>query len=133
MKSRPFSSRENSSVPLSLFRRTFGTFHLQAERPQWPLYVPLGLAFFGCLRHQLVIRRRLGLVSQQTLGGTTVSVFVTWSVREAHTTATKTRREKPRAVKMSLKDNRIVTKPACIAGVLVSRPNRNARCGRTKL
>jgi len=34
---------------------------------------------------------------------------------------------------MSLKDNRFVTKPACIAGVLVSRPNFNALCGRTKL
>ncbi len=30
-----------------------------------------------------------------------------------YTTAKKTRREKPRAVKMSVKDNRFVTKPAC--------------------
>ena len=49
------------------------------------------------------------------------------------TTATNTRSVTRRAVKMSLKANRVLTRPACMAGVLVSRPNRNALCGRTKL
>ena len=49
------------------------------------------------------------------------------------TIATNTRRVTSRPVKMSLRANRLVTRPACMAGVLVSRPNRKARCGRTKL
>ena len=35
--------------------------------------------------------------------------------------------------KISLSVSRRVVSPACIAGVLVSRPNFNALCGRTKL
>ena len=49
------------------------------------------------------------------------------------TTATNTRRRTSRPVKMSLRANRLLTRRACMAGVLVSRPNRKARCGRTKL
>ena len=49
------------------------------------------------------------------------------------TTATNTRRVTSRPVKMSLRANRLLTRRACMAGVLVSRPNRKARCGRTKL
>ncbi len=49
------------------------------------------------------------------------------------TTVAKIRKERPRAVKMSLQFIRVLTKPACIAGVLVSRPNFKALYGRTKL
>ena len=49
------------------------------------------------------------------------------------TTVAKIRRERPCAVKMSLQFTRVLTKPAGIAGVLVSRPYFNALCGRTKL
>jgi len=37
------------------------------------------------------------------------------------------------AVKMSRNVSFLPTRPACIAGVLTSRPNRSAMCGRTKL
>ncbi len=36
-------------------------------------------------------------------------------------------------MKMSRRVSRRVARPACIAGVRVSRPNFNAPCGRTKL
>ena len=49
------------------------------------------------------------------------------------TTATKNTPRVAGAVKMSLQFIGALTKPACIAGVRVSRPNFNARCGRMKL
>jgi hypothetical protein len=49
------------------------------------------------------------------------------------TTATKTRGVRRNAAKMLLKANRLLTRPACIAGVLVSRQNCNALCGLTTL
>ena len=55
------------------------------------------------------------------------------SAAPVSTTATNTRSVTRCAVKMSRKANRVLARPACMAGVLVSRPNRNARCGRTKL
>ena len=55
------------------------------------------------------------------------------SAAPVSTSATRTRRVTRRAAKMSLMANRVLTRPACMAGVLVSRPNRNALCGRTKL
>ena len=48
-------------------------------------------------------------------------------------TVTKRRTERPRPVKMSLMASGVLTRPACIAGVRVARPKRNALCGRTKL
>ena len=58
---------------------------------------------------------------------------MSWTGTGMRTTVAKIRRERPCAVKMSLQFIRVLTKPACIAGVLVSRPNFNALCGRTKL
>jgi len=60
----------------------------------------------------------------ESLGNSTVPVT---------TTATNIRSVTRAAVKMSLKASRVLTRPACMAGVRVSRPNRNALCGRTKL
>ena len=62
-----------------------------------------------------------------------VPVSMSWTVTGMRTTATRMRRECPGAVKTSLQFSRVLTKPACIAGVLVFRPNRNALCGRMKL
>ena len=55
------------------------------------------------------------------------------SAEPVTTTATNIRRVTRPVVKMSLKARRVLTRPACMAGVRVSRPNRNALCGRTKL
>ena len=69
----------------------------------------------------------------QRVGRLAASKSVSWTVTETCMSATRTRKVRRYAVKMSLQANRLVTKPACIAGVRVSRPNRNARCGRMKL
>ena len=70
---------------------------------------------------------------EQPVGRSAVSESVSWTVTETCTSATRIRSVRLHAVKMSLQANRLFTKPACIAGVRVSRPNRNALCGRMKL
>ena len=62
-----------------------------------------------------------------------VSVFRSWTITEKLTIATRRLRQRTGAVKMSFQFMRVLTTPACIADVLVSRPNCSARCGRTKL
>ena len=69
----------------------------------------------------------------ENVGSSAVPGSLRWTITGMRTTATKKRRERPRAVKMSLQFSRVLTTPACIAGVLVSRPNFNALCGRPKL
>ena len=70
---------------------------------------------------------------EQRVDSSASSDSVGWTVTDTCTTATKIRRVRPPAVKMSRNAKRWLTRPACIAGVLVSRPNLNARCGRMKL
>ena len=70
---------------------------------------------------------------EQRVDSSASSDSVGWTVTDTCTTATKIRRVRPPAVKMSRTAKRWLTRPACIAGVLVSRPNLNARCGRMKL
>ena len=69
---------------------------------------------------------------EQRVDSSASSDSVGWTVTDTCTTATKIRRVRPPAVKMSRNAKRWLTRPACIAGVLVSRPNLNARCGRMK-
>ena len=71
--------------------------------------------------------------SEQRVGSSTASDSVGWPATAWSTIAIRTRRVRPHAVKMSPKANRSLTRPACIAGVRVSRPNLNALCGRMKL
>ena len=54
---------------------------------------------------------------EQRVGSLAASEAVSWTVTETCTSATRTRRVRPHAVKMSLQANRLFTKPACIAGV----------------
>ena len=70
---------------------------------------------------------------EQRVDSSASSDSVGWTVTDTCTTATKIRRVRPPAVKMSRNAKRWLTRPAYIAGVLVSRPNLNARCGRMKL
>ena len=70
---------------------------------------------------------------EQRVDSSASSDSVGWTVTDTCTTATKIRRVRPPAVKMSRNAKRWLTRPACIAGVLVSRPNLNARCSRMKL
>ena len=87
-----------------------------------------------CLHRSLLIRQP---VSEPTASSASTArlrqIHVGWTVTDTCTTATKIRRVRPPAVKMSRNTKRWLTRPACIAGVLVSRPNLNARCGRMKL
>jgi len=69
----------------------------------------------------------------RNVGSSAAPVSLRWTITGMRTTATNIRRARPRAVKMSLQFSRVLTTPACRAGVLVSRPNFNARCGRMKL
>ena len=86
-----------------------------------------------CLHRSLLIRQPgFRADGKQRVGSSVTSDSVSWTVTKTCTTATKTRRVRPHA-KMSLQANRLFTTPACIAGVRVSRPNRNALCGRMKL
>ena len=70
---------------------------------------------------------------EQRVDSSASSDSVGWTVTDTCTTAAKIRRVRPPAVKMSRNAKRWLTRPACIAGVRVSRPNLNARCGRMKL
>ena len=70
---------------------------------------------------------------EQRVDSSASSDSVGWTVTDTCTTATKIRRVRPPAVQMSRNAKRWLTRPACIAGVRVSRPNCNARCGRMKL
>ena len=60
-------------------------------------------------------------------------VCMSWTAPGTRTTATWNAERAPGAVKMSLQFTGAVTKPACIAGVRVSRPRFNALCGRMTL
>ena len=70
---------------------------------------------------------------RQRVGTSAASDSACVTVAETCTTAIRRRRERPGAVKMSSQPICVFTRPACMAGVLVSRPNRNALCGRMKL
>ena len=69
----------------------------------------------------------------ENVGSAAALVFMSWTVTGMRTTATKNTLRGAGAVKMLLQFIGALTKPACIAGVRVSRPNFNARCGRIKL
>ncbi len=69
----------------------------------------------------------------ETVVRSVVPVSMNRTVTRIRTTTISGCRQRPGAVKMSLQFRRVLATPACIAGVLVSRPNFNARCGRTKL
>ena len=88
-----------------------------------PVLAPFAVDQAACLRAD----------GEQRVDSSASSDSVGWTVTDTCTTATKIRRVRPPAVKMSRNAKRWLTRPACIAGVLVSRPNLNARCGRMKL
>ena len=60
-------------------------------------------------------------------------VCMSWTAPGTRPTATWNAERAPGAVKMSLQCIGAFTKPACIAGVRVSRPHFNALCGRMTL
>ena len=92
--------------------------------------VPLSWVLVPLAVDQAAVRCSYG---HENVGSSAVPGSLRWTITGMRTTATKQRRERPRAVKMSLQFSRVLTTPACIAGVLVSRPNFNALCGRPKL
>ena len=69
----------------------------------------------------------------ENVGSAAALVFMSWTVTGMRTTATRNTQREAGAVKMSLQFIGALTKPACTAGVRVSRPNFNALCGRMKL
>ena len=69
----------------------------------------------------------------ENAGSAAALVFMSRTVMGMRTTATRNTPRGAGAVKMSLQCIGALTKPACIAGVRVSRPNFNALCGRMKL
>ena len=99
---------------------------VRAEYRETPgLSLTLVLAPFAV--DQVAVRCSSG---HKNVGSWAVPVSLSWPITGMRTTATRMRRERPRAVKMWLQVSRVLTTPACIAGVLVSRPNFNALCGR---
>ena len=52
----------------------------------------------------------------ENVDSSAVPVSLSWTVTEQRMTATRIRRERPGAVKMSLQFSRVLTKPACIGG-----------------
>ena len=70
---------------------------------------------------------------RQRVGTSAASDSACVTVAETCTTATRRRRERPGTVKMSSQPMCVFTRPVCMAGVGVSRPNRSALCGRMKL